>query len=52
MGDHYEVGLLRPESRAVKVKTKLKCVLAEFSLQKVEKQRFYKEVIEKSREKG
>ena len=48
VGDHYDVGPLRPESRTVNVKTKLKCVLAEVSLRKSGKieilQRSYRKI--------
>ena len=51
VGDHCEVGPLRPESRTVNVKTKLKCVLAEVSLQKSGKNRDFTKKLSKNPEK-
>ena len=44
VGDHYEIGSLRSESRTVNVTTKLKCVLARVSLQDGRKTDFMKKL--------
>ena len=51
VGDHYEVGPLRPESRTVNVETKPKCVLAEISFQECRKIRDFIKKLSKNREK-
>ena len=51
-GDHYEVRPLRPKSRTVTVRNKAKiCQRRNHFARISKKQRFYEEVIEKSREK-
>ena len=51
VGDHCEVGPLRPESRTVNVTTKLKCVLAKVSLQECRKNRDFMKKWSKNLEK-
>ena len=51
MGDHYEVGPLRLESRTVNVTTKLKCVLDKVSLQECRKNRDFMKKLSKNPEK-
>ena len=48
MGDFYKVILLRPESHTVKVQSKY---VGRNQSEKCRKYRFYKEYVEKSREK-
>ena len=53
VGDHYEVRPLRPKSRTVTVLNKAKIFQSRDHFERMsKKQRFYEEVIEKSREKG
>ena len=51
MGDHCEVGPLRPESRTVNVTTKLKYVFAKVSLKKCRKNRDFMKKLSKNPEK-
>ena len=51
MGDNYEIGPLRSESRTVNVTTKLKCVFAKVSLKECRKNRDFMKKLSKNPEK-